>query len=97
MTNEQEKLVATLPALWQRVDEAQRRSIEAKALAEYLNRNVVEATITSRNAEKIVTEMREEQARFQEALMNKQEKIFFRYTAIMTALISIATAVMKLM
>jgi predicted nucleic acid-binding Zn-ribbon protein len=41
-------------AIWKRVDEARNIAIKAKALAEYLNKNVIEAILVSRQAKDAV-------------------------------------------
>lgn len=88
----QAEMEKQIPVMWQRVDEAQKRSIEAKALAEYLNRNVIEAVLLSQQAMKKANEVMEEQLKFRAML----EKQFYKNIGIITALLTVMTAILKL-
>ncbi len=64
-----------LPALWKRVDEAQKRSIEAKALAEYLNKNVIEAVMQAREAREIAIRVESQMKELSKSINQKYDRL----------------------
>lgn len=56
--NDQDKLISGIPRLWAKVEEANNVAVAAKSLAEYANKNIIEAVIRSQNAEKTANEIK---------------------------------------
>jgi len=58
VTEEEKKLLDQIPIMWSRIDDAQKRSTEAKTLSQYLNNNVVQAIVISQKAMNDVTDLK---------------------------------------
>jgi len=89
-----------LPALWKRIDEAQKRSIEAKALAEYLNKNVIEAVIKARDAREIAIKVESQMKELSENINKKYDRLIDlqrRQIYWSMGLIAVLAAIIKLL
>lgn len=68
-----------ITVIWKKVDEAQKRSIEAKALAQHLNKNVVEAFLMAqqalKNSEMALKQLENYQGRIENRLTEMRSDI----------------------
>ncbi|APF20401.1 hypothetical protein Calab_1450 [Caldithrix abyssi DSM 13497] len=71
----EKKIEQQVAALWKRVDEAQKRSIEAKALAEYLNKNVIEAVMQAREAREIAIRVESQMKELSKSINQKYDRL----------------------